>query len=109
MSRTYRGDRTIDGLTVTVDGAPLPERTDIKALSSDGFEWSYEGSAPAQLALALLADHFGDAGRALQLYQPFMQHVVANFDNEWEMTSADIAEAVAALEAPDALAGLMCW
>jgi hypothetical protein len=99
MPKIYQGDRTIDGLTVTVDGRPLPERTDIKAISQDGFEWSYEGEAPAQLALALLADHTGDAKSALHLYEPFMRYVVANFDNEWQMTSDDIGEAVRTLEA----------
>jgi hypothetical protein len=98
MAKTYRGDRTIDGIAVTVDGQPLPERTDIKAISQYGFEWSYEGTAPAQLALAILADHLGDPERALALHDPFMRKVVANFNNEWEMTSADVEAAVAALE-----------
>jgi hypothetical protein len=102
MAKLYRGDRTIDGLLVTVDGKPLPERTDIKAVSEDGFEWSYEGDAPAQLALAILADHTGSPERALSLYKPFMTHIVANFDNEWEMTGDDVEEAVNALEAMQA-------
>ncbi len=99
MPKIYRGDRTIDGLSVTVDGQPLPERTDIKAISEDGFEWSYEGEAPAQLALAILADHTGNAERALRLCQPFMTYIVANFDNGWEMTSGDVEDAVTSIEA----------
>lgn len=94
--KTYRGDRTIDGVAVTVDGAPLPERTDIKEISRDGFEWSYEGVAPAQLALAILADHFGSATLAVQAYDRFMRDVVANFGNEWEFTTADIEAALTA-------------
>ncbi len=94
--KTYRGDRTIDGVAVTVDGALLPERTDIKPISRDGFEWSYEGVAPAQLALAMLADHFGAATPALQNYERFMREVVANFGNEWEFTTADIDAALTA-------------
>lgn len=90
--KIYRGDRTIDGLIVTVDGKPLPQRTDIKQISQDGFEWSYEGPAPAQLALAILADHLGNNAKALALYEPFMMEVVANFSNEWELTSSDIEE-----------------
>lgn len=92
--KTYRGDRTIDGISVTVDGKPLPQRTDIAPLSRDGFEWSYEGIAPAQLALALLADHLGDDRRAYALHDRFMREVVANFANEWEMTSDDIEAAL---------------
>lgn len=97
--KTYRGDRTIDGIVVTVDGQPLDPRYDIKRLTSTGFEWTYEGQGPAQLALALLADHLGDDGRALALYQPFMQAIVANFGNDWELTEDDMAEAVASLNA----------
>jgi hypothetical protein len=99
MSKIYQGDRTIDGLSVTVNGRPLPQRTDIKTISENGFEWSYEGEAPAQLALAILADHTGSAERALRLCQPFMKHIVANFNNEWEMTSDDVEDAVKTLEA----------
>jgi len=90
--KVYRGDRTIDGIVVDVDGHPLPERRDLKAISEDGFEWSYEGDAPAQLALAILADHTGDDELSLKLYDRFMREVVANFSNEWELTSEDIDE-----------------
>jgi hypothetical protein len=31
------------------------------------------------------------------MVEPFMRAVVANFGNEWEMTSADIESALAAL------------
>jgi hypothetical protein len=87
--KVYRGDRTMDGLKVTVDDHPLDPRFDLKVISRDGFEWSYEGEAPAQLALAILADHFGDE-RALVYVEPFMREAVANFNNEWEMSSEDI-------------------
>jgi hypothetical protein len=95
--KTYHGDRTIDGIVVTVDGAPLDERRDLKTISEDGFEWSFEGPASAQLALAILADHLGDDQRALALHDAFMRAVVANFANEWMMTSDDVAAAVEAL------------
>ena len=66
-------------------------------LSATGFEWTYEGAGPAQLALALLADHLGDDAKALSLYEPFMRRVVAELDNSWELTSADIDAALAEL------------
>jgi len=97
--KRYTGDRTIDGLKVLVDGRPLDPAYGIRRISDKGFEWSYEGAAPAQLALAILADHCGDPARALALHQGFMARVVANFDNEWEMTSADVDAALRALEA----------
>ena len=93
--RRYRGDRTQDGAEVWVDGQTLRNRADLKKLSRDGlFEWSYEGDEPAQLALAMLADHLGDDSRALSLYQEFMRRVVSYFDNDWEMTSNDIDRAL---------------
>ena len=95
--KTYVGDRTIDGIQVTVDGKPLAPRTDLKAYSKNGFEWSYEGPEPRQLAFALLMDHLGDAARAAVLDEAFMREIVANFDNTWEMTSADIDANLAVL------------
>jgi hypothetical protein len=95
--KTYTGDRTIDGVQVLVDGAPLDPRTGEHEFSKNGFEWSYEGPEPSQLAFAMLADHLGDAKLALEYEREFMRKVVANFDNEWEMTSSDIDRALAAL------------
>jgi uncharacterized protein DUF6166 len=95
--KRYAGDRTIDGVKVTVDGMPLDPCTGVKQFTENGFEWSYEGPEPRQLALALLVDHLGDNEKAKASVEPFMQAVVANFENEWEMTSADIDEALAAL------------
>ncbi|ACL63051.1 DUF6166 domain-containing protein [Methylobacterium nodulans] len=88
--KVYTGDRTIDGIVVTVDGEPLDDQTSTKCYSRNGFEWSYEGPEPSQLAYAILVDHLGDPAEAARLQDGFMRTVVANFQNEWEMTSADI-------------------
>jgi hypothetical protein len=93
--KQYDGKRTIDGIVVTVDGARLDERFDIRTFDEKGFEWSYEGSAPRQLALAILADHFGDAERALSEVEPFMKSVIANLDNDWTLDGKDIDDALA--------------
>jgi hypothetical protein len=95
--KRYIGDRTIDGVQVTVDGVPLDPRTDVAEFTKNGFEWSYEGPEPRQLALALLVDHLGDKERAKAAVEPYMRAVVANFDNEWEMDSNDLDQALAAL------------
>jgi hypothetical protein len=92
--KTYEGARSLAGAIVTVDGQPLLPRLDLRALSKAGFEWTYEGAGPAQLALALLADHLGDDQQALQHYQRFMREVVANLDNAWRLTSNDIDAAL---------------
>jgi hypothetical protein len=95
--KTYVGDRTIDGISVKVDGQSLSPCYERLRLTDHGFEWSYEGSEPAQLAFALLFDHLGDADEAKRLYGAFMERIVANFGNEWELTSADLDAAVQAL------------
>lgn len=98
----YEGGRGLDGAEVTVDGAPLDPRFDLRAFSRAGFEWTYEGDGPRQLALALLADHLGDPARALALTEPFMRAVVAELDNAWRLTGADIDAALAGLEMGEA-------
>ncbi len=93
-SKVYRGDRTIDGLAVTVSGRPLSPRTDLKVFSRNGFEWGFEGQEAQQLAFAILVEHYGAEGsgleRAIAQSRRFMQLAVANFGNEWEMSGADI-------------------
>jgi hypothetical protein len=88
--KTYQGKRTIDGLIVTVDGAKLPEHYEVKRFTKYGFEWTYEGESPQQLALAILYDHLGDKDRAIALSEKFMKDVVANLDNDWMLTGSEI-------------------
>lgn len=94
MSKTYKGERTIDGLNVTVDNTPLADHTQVKKFTDYGFEWSYEGESPQQLALAILADFTGDQEEAVRLSEPFMKSVVANLDNDWVLTAKDINAAL---------------
>lgn len=93
----YTGSRTIDGIQVFADGAPLDHRYDLKRFTTTGFEWTYEGAEPAQLSLALLAHHLNDGERALALCDGFMRSVVANMENDWELTSDDIDDALKSL------------
>jgi hypothetical protein len=88
--KTYEGKRTIDGLVVTVDGKPLDEHYEVKRLTKFGFEWTYEGESPQQLALAILFDYLGDKQRAIVLSESFMRTVVANFDNDWTLSGTEI-------------------
>lgn len=88
--KTYEGKRSIDGLVVTVDGKPLPEHYEVKQFTRRGFEWTYEGESPQQLALAILFDFLGDRDRAIALSGPFMKDVIANLDNDWTLTGADV-------------------
>jgi hypothetical protein len=88
--KTYEGKRTIDGLVVTVDGKPLPEHYEVRQFTKRGFEWTYEGTSPRQLALAILFDHLGDRDRAIALSEPYMKDIVANLDNDWKLTGEDV-------------------
>ena len=92
--KTYEGGRSLDGAVVTVDGRPLDPRFDLRTFSPMGFEWTYEGDGPRQLALALLADHFGDDRKALALTERFMREVVSVLDNAWSLSGAEIDAAV---------------
>ncbi len=88
--KTYEGKRTIDGLVVTVDGRPLPEHYEVRQFTKRGFEWTYDGTSPRQLALAILFDHLGDKDRAISLSEPYMKDIVANLDNDWKLTGEDV-------------------
>jgi len=92
--KTYEGKRLFDGLTVTVNGAPLPRHEEVAQFTSWGFEWTYEGPSPQQLALAILYDHLGDKTQAIGLSERFMRKVVAELDNDWTLTSADVQQAI---------------
>jgi hypothetical protein len=96
--KIYDGKRTIDGLKVTVDGRPLDEHYGVKQFTSYGFEWTYEGPSPQQLALAILADYLGDNNRAIRLSEPFMKKIIANFDNDWTLSGAQIDAALKEIE-----------
>ena len=92
--KTYRGTRDIDGLKVTVDGQRLPEHYDIKQFTKWGFEWTYEGTSPQQLAFAILYDHLGDKARAIALSERFMKTVIADLDNDWTLTEEEVNRAI---------------
>jgi len=61
--------------TIYLDGKQLnPTRSQQKYNHSpDGFNWGYEGSGPAQLALAIIIELTGQAGG----YQEFKRNVIA--------------------------------
>lgn len=89
----YTGRRTEDGCVVTVaEGGrtrPLAARLDLRNHSPTGFEWGYEGSGPAQLALALLVDATRDLTDALDIYQVFKRQVIARLTSDTWVMSID--------------------
>lgn len=67
----------------------LDPRLDLANHSPTGLSWGYEGSGPAQLSLALLADALDDDERALKIYQPFNRAYIARIDArmEWVLSA----------------------
>ena len=97
--KRYEGRREGYAAAVFVNGRPLNPRLDLWNHSPTGFEWGYGGSGPAQLSLALLADHLGDDHRAVELHQDFKWAVVAKLPKRgWTLTSRQIEQALLALK-----------
>ena len=104
--KRYEGKRSFGRYLVTVACRTLDPRFDLRKHSPDGFEWSYGGSGPAQLALALLADHLGDDQEALNLYQRFKWSVVAGLPRRgWSLTSSEIDLALQRIREQETVAG----
>ena len=86
--KTYEGRRQGCAVIGTVDGRPLNPRLDLYNHSPTGFEWGYCGSGPAQLALAIVADHLADDRQALDVYQRFKWAVIVELprNRSWTLT-----------------------
>ena len=99
--KTYQGWREGAAVLVTVNHGPLNPRLDLYNHSPTGFEWGYAGSGPAQLALAIVADHLRNDDEAFNLYQEFKRGVVARLPYPgWTLTSAQVAETLETLSHP---------
>lgn len=70
--------------TVTVNGRLLDPAPSLKLRnhSPDGWEWGYNGSGPAQLALGILLEHTCDAEVAQQHYQDFKDAFITRAHRE---------------------------
>lgn len=82
------------GGRVTVNDQPLDPRLDLKNHSPTGFSWGYSGSGPSQLALAVLANEYGDDwAQENGRYMAFKRDVIALFDPNlgFTLTSEDVA------------------
>jgi len=78
---------------VTLNGStfdPVPSQALVNH-SLDGFSWSYSGSGPSQLALAILLNEFGE-DVALENYMNFRDDIIARFarEDDWTLTSEDV-------------------
>lgn len=83
----YVGLRSGGRCTVAVNFEQLSPRWDLRNHSPDGFEWGYNGSGPSQLALAILANEYGD-DIALEYYRDFREEFVARIvTDKWTINS----------------------
>jgi len=102
MSRVYK-----EKVYITVDDRPLPYFNTHGPLfppegpSDKWYEWGYSGAGPRQLAVAILADHFGElsprgwasgeAFQAVRYYYDFKDDFVGWFPEQaWQITSEEI-------------------
>ncbi|MEI8288159.1 MAG: DUF6166 domain-containing protein [Verrucomicrobiota bacterium] len=93
--KRYAGRREGYAAIVTVNGRRLNPRLDLWNHSPTGFEWGYGGSGPAQLALAILADHCRNDEQSLNFYQRFKWAVIAELPHRsWILTSQRIDHAL---------------
>ena len=74
---------------VPTELSPVPSQK-LNDHSQSGFQWGYGGSAPAQLALALLLDATAIPDIALAYYQEFKQEKVARWGFEWDIIRSGI-------------------
>ena len=101
--KVHTGRRGPQGCVVwVIDGngerKPLNPRRALRNYSPTGFEWGYGGSGPAQLALAILAEHLGDDHAALNLYQAFKWACIAQIlGANWSLSGEEIDNYLARL------------
>jgi uncharacterized protein DUF6166 len=89
----YSGTRESAGRTfVNVDGRPLATGGEFRWESATAFDWGYEGrGGPAQLALAILADHLGDHDQARRHHELFLRRVIRWLPSDaWILTGPEI-------------------
>jgi len=101
--KMYTGRRGPQGCVVWAiagngERKPLNPRQELRNHSPTGFEWGYGGSGPAQLALAILAEHLGNDDAAVILYQDFKWACIAQICGaNWSLSSEEIDNCLARL------------
>lgn len=81
----------------------LPSRGPIADTAIDGtdFECGYPGHGPANLAFAILMDHYEDAEKALIVHEEFQRHYIENIPQyltRWEFTTKELQAMLDAIE-----------
>ena len=98
MDRIFRGKRVEDiRLVEVVVGdrvvlLPLKPSLQIAEHSPEGFNWGYEGSVPAQLALGILYEVTGNVALSREYYPLFKIDHVSQWSEHWEMRESEVLE-----------------
>ena len=98
LEKVFKGRKTENDRIVEIekDGsvAPLPFEPSLEIVdhSPDGFNWGYNGSGPAQLALGILYEVTANAELARNLYQFFKSDHVSRWGERWEMSEREVRE-----------------
>ena len=71
---------------------PLEPSLEIADHSPDGFNWGYDGSGSAQLALGILYEVTGNAELARNCYQMFKWDHVSRWGERWEIAEREVRE-----------------
>ena len=71
---------------------PLEPSLEIADHSPDGFNWGYNGSGAAQLALGILYEVTGNAELARNCYQMFKWDHVSRWGERWEIAEREVRE-----------------
>lgn len=103
-SGTIHAVRGADDSMVTIGGKPLDWRASlaVRNHSPTGPEWGYNGSGPAQLALAILLA-LTNRETAERRYQEFKDDVIARIaDAEWSLPLRDVRQWLERTDAAEA-------
>ena len=78
----------------TTKSYELPLKPSLKLFnhSPDGFQWGYQGSGCAQLALAILLDLTGDKESSVRIHQEFKRHFIATASKNLLITEPEIRD-----------------
>uniref|UniRef100_A0A6M3L6N7 Uncharacterized protein n=1 Tax=viral metagenome TaxID=1070528 RepID=A0A6M3L6N7_9ZZZZ len=80
----------IRGKLILVESLDPKPSLEVNNHSPDGFNWGFNGSGPAQLALALLLDVSGDPDLSARHHLAFKFAFVAAWQTSWVLSGDDI-------------------
>ena len=93
----YEGQRdpATGDVVVTRNGVLMDLRLDVRNHSPTGFEWGYNGSGPAQLALAMTVAEVGKRKATFQgAYQAVKDELIAPIQGgRWMLTGSQVRDA----------------